>query len=128
MRTGRPGPAAIECAIDMWGRAAEISPVAPLPVAEPEVDEDALIAAAKILGASERPFIVAGGGAQGASEEVAALSKMLQAPVMGYRRGRGVLSSRNPFSVTLPLGREIWGDADAAIGIGTHMALSLIHI
>jgi acetolactate synthase-1/2/3 large subunit len=52
---------------------------------------------------------------------------MLQAPVMGYRRGRGVLSSRNPFSVTLPLGREIWGKADAAIGIGTHMAYPFQH-
>ncbi|HEX5779809.1 MAG TPA: thiamine pyrophosphate-dependent enzyme, partial [Xanthobacteraceae bacterium] len=43
------------------------------------------------------------------------------------RRGRGVLSSRNPFSVTLPLGRELWGEADAAIGIGTHMAYPLQH-
>jgi acetolactate synthase-1/2/3 large subunit len=127
MRKERPGPVAIECAIDMWGRAAEISPVAPLPVSEPEIDEDALMAAAKILGHAEWPFIVAGGGAQGASEEVAVLSDMLQAPVMGYRRGRGVLSSRNPFSVTLPLGREIWGKADAAIGIGTHMAYPFQH-
>ncbi len=127
MRAGRPGPAAIECAIDMWGRKAEIVPAAPLPVPQPAIDEDALVAAAKILGSAERPFIVAGGGAQGAAEEVAALSEMLQAPVMGYRRGRGVLSSRNPFSVTLPLGRELWGEADAAIGIGTHMAYPFQH-
>ena len=127
MRTRRPGPAAIECAIDMWGRAGDTSPVTPLPAPEPEIDEDALIAAAKILGQAERPFIVAGGGAQGASEQVAALSDVLQAPVMGYRRGRGVLSSRNPFSVTLPLGREIWGEANAAIGVGTHMAYPFQH-
>jgi acetolactate synthase I/II/III large subunit len=127
MHTGRPGPAAIECAIDMWGRAEEISPIPPLPVHQPEIDEDTLIAAAKVLGEAERPLIVCGGGAQGAAEEVAALSELLQAPVMGYRRGRGVLSSRNPFSVTLPLGREIWGEADAAIGIGTHMAYPFQH-
>ncbi len=127
MRSGRPGPAAIECAIDMWGRAADISPVAPLPVPKTGIDEDAIVAAAKILGSAERPFIVCGGGAQGAPDEVAALSEMLQAPVMGYRRGRGVLSSRSPFSVTLPLGRELWGEADAAIGIGTHMAYPLQH-
>ena len=127
MRTGRPGPAALECAIDMWGREGEVAPVVPLPVSATEIDEDALLSAAKILGKAERPFIVAGGGAQGASEEVAALSQMLQAPVMGYRRGRGVLSSRDPFSVTLPLGREFWGEADAAVGIGTHMAYPFQH-
>jgi acetolactate synthase-1/2/3 large subunit len=127
MRTGRPGPAAIECAIDMWGRTGDVTPVAPLPDPQPEIDEDVLLSAAKILGASERPFIVAGGGAQDAGEEVAALCEMLQAPAMGYRRGRGVLSSRNPFSVTLPLGRDIWGEADAAIGVGTHMAYAFQH-
>jgi acetolactate synthase-1/2/3 large subunit len=127
MRSGRPGPAAIECAIDMWGRVADIAPVAPLPAEKTEIDEDAIFAAAKILGSAERPFIVCGGGAQDAPDEVAALSDMLQAPVMGYRRGRGVLSSRNPFSVTLPLGRELWGEADAAIGIGTHMAYPFQH-
>jgi acetolactate synthase I/II/III large subunit len=127
MRTGRPGPAAIECAIDMWGRAGDIDPIDPFPAPETEIDEDAVLAAAKILGQSERPFIVVGGGAQDAPDEVAELSDMLQAPVMGYRRGRGVLSSRNPFSVTLPLGREIWGEADAAIGIGTHMAYPFQH-
>ena len=127
MRVGRPGPAALECAIDMWGREAELSPVAPLPLPAPAIEEEAVLAAAKILGAAERPFIILGGGAQGASEEVAALSQMLQAPAMGYRRGRGVLSSRDPFSVTLPLGRELWGEADAAIGIGTHMAYPFQH-
>jgi acetolactate synthase I/II/III large subunit len=127
MRTGRPGPAAIECAIDMWGRAGDIDPIDPFPAPQTEIDQDALLAAAKILGQAERPFIVVGGGAQDSPEEVAALSDMLQAPVMGYRRGRGVLSSRNPFSVTLPLGREIWGEADAAIGIGTHMAYPFQH-
>lgn len=121
MREGRPGPAALECAIDVWGREGEVAPIAPLPVRQPAIDEDSILAAAKLLGAAERPFIVCGGGAQGASEEITALSEMLQAPVMGYRRGRGVLSSHSPFSVTLPLGRELWGEADVAFGIGTHM-------
>jgi acetolactate synthase-1/2/3 large subunit len=46
---------------------------------------------------------------------------MLQAPVLAYRRGQGVLDGRSPFSVTLPLGRELWGEADVALGVGTHM-------
>ena len=46
---------------------------------------------------------------------------MLQAPVLGYRRGRGVLDSRDPLSVTLPLGRELWGEADAVLSVGSRM-------
>ena len=68
-------------------------------------------------------MIVCGGGAQDASEEVTALSAMLQAPVLGYRRGRGVLDSRDPFSVTLPLGRELWGEADVVLGVGSRMLI-----
>src|SRR5204863_2780207 len=78
---------------------------------------------AKLLGAAKNPMIVCGGGAQGASEEVTALSAMLQAPVLGYRRGRGVLDGRDPFSVTLPLGRDLWGEADVVLGIGSRMLM-----
>jgi acetolactate synthase I/II/III large subunit len=121
MSTGRRGPAVLECAIDMWGRPGADAPQAPVAVHEPAIDEDAVAAAAKKLGAAKRPMIVCGGGAQGASAEVTALAAMLQAPVLGYRRGRGVLDSRDPLSVTLPLGRELWGEADAVLGIGTRM-------
>jgi len=48
---------------------------------------------------------------------------MLQAPVLAYRRGRGVLDSRDPLSVTLPLGRELWGEADVVLGVGTRLHL-----
>jgi acetolactate synthase-1/2/3 large subunit len=46
---------------------------------------------------------------------------MLQAPVMAYRRGRGVLDSRNPFSVTLPIGHDLWEEADAVLAVGTKL-------
>jgi acetolactate synthase-1/2/3 large subunit len=121
MSAGRRGPAALECAIDMWGRPGAGPAAAPLRAAEPAIDEDAVAAAAKLLGAAQRPLIVCGGGAQDAGAEVAALSAMLQAPVLGYRRGRGVLSSRDPLSVTLPLGHELWGEADVVLGVGTRM-------
>ncbi|HRF09888.1 MAG TPA: thiamine pyrophosphate-binding protein, partial [Xanthobacteraceae bacterium] len=118
----RPGPAAIECAIDMWGRkSADETVTAPLAADAQVIDEDAIKDAAKRLANSKRPLIICGGGAQGASEEVTKLAALLQAPVLGYRRGRGVLSSQSPFSVSLPLGRELWGEADVALGIGTHM-------
>jgi acetolactate synthase-1/2/3 large subunit len=121
MRSGRPGPAALECAIDMWGRSGPVAmPLMP-PPPEPPIDEDAIAAAAKRLAAAQRILIVAGGGAQDASPEVTALSRLLQAPVYSFRRGRGVLDGRSPFAVTSPLGHELWTEADIVLGIGTRL-------
>jgi acetolactate synthase-1/2/3 large subunit len=54
--------------------------------------------------------------------EVTELAAMLQAPVLcGFRRGHGVLDSRNPLAVTLPLGRELWGEADVVLAVGTRL-------
>ncbi len=123
MATGRPGPASLQCAIDVWGKSGPVVPHETLPVRQPRIDESAIRKAAKLLGSAKNPMIVCGGGAQGASAEVTALSAMLQAPVLGYRRGRGVLDSRDPLSVTLPLGRELWGEADVVLGIGSRMLM-----
>jgi acetolactate synthase I/II/III large subunit len=125
MRTGRPGPAALSCAIDVWGRSAPMPNIAAAEDAPAPVDEDAVLAAAKLLGNAKRPLIVCGGGAQEASAEVTALAAMLQAPVLGYRRGRGVLDSRDPLSVTFPLGHELWGEADVVLGVGSRMHFQL---
>ena len=128
MFTGRPGPAALECAMDVWGKRGKVASIeGPSPPRPPKIDDDAVRAAAKLLGKAKRILICVGGGAQDASLEVGLLSSMLQAPVMSYRRGRGVLDDRNPFSVNLPLGRELWGEADAVLGIGTHLLYTLTH-
>jgi acetolactate synthase-1/2/3 large subunit len=127
MGAGRPGPAALECAIDVWGRSGPVVPQPPLPVETPPVDEDAVIAAARRLGAAKRPLIIAGGGAQDASREVTRLARMLQAPVMSYRRGRGVIDDRDPLAVNLPLGRELWAEADVVLAVGTHLHMPLRH-
>ena len=48
MRTGRPGPAVLECAIDVWGRSATAPTIAaPSPVPQPPIDEDAVREAGK---------------------------------------------------------------------------------
>jgi acetolactate synthase-1/2/3 large subunit len=121
MSQGRPGPAALECAMDVWGKRGAVALVPPVPERAPRIDEDAVRAAAKLLAKAKRVLIVAGGGAQDASPEVTLLSDMLQAPVLAYRRGRGVLDGRSAFSVTLPLGRDLWGEADAVLGVGTRL-------
>lgn len=123
MNSGRPGPSSLQCPIDVWGMAGKVTPQAPLPMRPSAIDETGIRKAAKLLGAARNPLIICGGGAQGATEEVTALSAMLQAPVLAYRRGRGVLDGRDPFSVTLPLGHELWGEADVVLGIGTRMLI-----
>jgi acetolactate synthase-1/2/3 large subunit len=121
MFTGRPGPAALECAIDMWGQSGPVLPQPPLAIPEPPIDEDAIIAAAKRLGTGKRPLIIAGGGALDASAEVTRLAHLLQAPVVSYRRGRGVLDDRDPLAANLPLGHELWAEADVVLAVGTHL-------
>jgi acetolactate synthase-1/2/3 large subunit len=127
MQTGRPGPAAIECAMDVWSQSAPIAVHEPLPIPAPKIDMAAIRRAAKRLGGAERVLIICGGGAQDAAAEVTTLSKLLQAPVLGFRRGRGVLDSRDPLSVTLPLGRDLWGEADAVLAVGTRLLWPITH-
>lgn len=120
--SGRPQPVGLECPMDVWrqetSQALSTTPVSvePLPV-----DEDVVQQAARILGQAQRPLIAVGSGAQDASPEVLALAEMLQAPVMAYRGGRGVLDNRHPLSHTMPAGHALWRDADVVLGIGTRL-------
>jgi acetolactate synthase I/II/III large subunit len=126
MASGRPGPAALECAMDVWGRSEPVGKIGKPEKPElPPLDEDAILAAAKILGTAKNPMIVVGGGAQCASREVTRLANMLQAPVVAWRRGRGVVDDRNPLSIPLPLAHEMWREIDVVIGIGTRLLMQL---
>src|SRR5690242_13335910 len=58
MGRGRPGPAALECAIDVWGLKGPAPAIAPLPADAAPIDEDAIHAAANRLGAAAHPLIV----------------------------------------------------------------------
>ncbi|MDE3073966.1 MAG: TPP-binding protein [Chloroflexota bacterium] len=120
--SGRQRPAVLECAIDMWGRKGAVSfPAMPAPVPKPPIDHEAASRAAKLLGAAKRPLMVVGGGAQDASAEVMALAEMLEAPVVSYRRGRGVVPSSHRLSVNLPIGHRLWKEADAVLAVGTRL-------
>jgi acetolactate synthase I/II/III large subunit len=121
MSSGRRGPAALECAMDTWAATGQIEPHPPFAARTTAIDEDAILDAAKRLGKAKCPMIICGGGAQDAAAEVTQLSAMLQAPVLAYRRGRGVLDSRDPLSITLPLGHKLWSETDAVLAVGTRL-------
>jgi acetolactate synthase I/II/III large subunit len=122
MLAGRPRPAALECPLDVWGRTANVAePRPPDALPAPEPDADAIATAAKALGQSLRPLILVGGGALHASREVTLLAEMLEAPVVAYRMGHGVIDGRHELSLPFPAGHKLWAEADVVIGIGTRL-------
>ena len=121
--SGRRRPVALETAIDVWRHAGPAPLVPPVPPVVPEVDADAVEAAARILGAARRPLIVVGGGAQDAGPELRRVAELLGAPVVSYRRGRGVLPTDHPLAVPLPIGHRLWREADVVFGVGTRLYL-----
>jgi len=127
MRSGRPRPVGLEAPLDVLAGKAEISdsPL-PLTVRRPAVDADAIEEAARLMGKARNPVIFVGGGAMDAGEEVRALAEALQAPVVASARGRGILSSRHPFSHTYGVGERLWEEADVVIAIGTRITKPLI--
>ena len=126
MHSGRPRPVAIEVPPDMLGAKAEVTLAAPLAPEPPApLDEDAIARAAQALAAAECPVIFVGGGAHDASAEVQALAERLTAPVVGFRRGKGVLDNRHVLSHPLPGGHALWAKADVVLAVGTRMFLPL---
>ncbi len=123
--SGRQRPVMLECAMDVWGkRTPTAAPLMAKPL-RPPVDDESVERFAKILGGARRPLIVVGGGAQDASPEVIALAEMIEAPVVGYRRGQGIVSARHRLSVNLPIAHRMWRNADVVIGIGTRMLIGM---
>jgi acetolactate synthase-1/2/3 large subunit len=119
---GRARPVGLELPPDMLAAKAAVElmmPLAPEPAAP--LDEDAIARAAAALDAAQCPVIFAGGGALDASAEVQALAERLAAPVVGYRRGKGVLDNRHVLSHALPGGHTLWPKADVVLAVGTRM-------
>jgi acetolactate synthase-1/2/3 large subunit len=126
LRTGVPKPVGIECGWNMWRRSAEVAfDDEPAARETPPIDEDAIEAAAKLLGKAKNPLIIVGGGALDASAEVQAIAEALQAPVVAYRTGLGVLDHRHYLSHRLPTGYKLWKGVDVVLGIGTRLQQQL---
>jgi acetolactate synthase-1/2/3 large subunit len=122
MLSGRPRPVSLEMPMDVMAAQKD---VALLPAATldqgPALDEDAIADAVALLKNARNPLIIAGGGAIAAGPALEQLATMLQAPVVAFRSGRGVVSDRSPLSQMFPAGYELWKTADVVIGIGSRM-------
>ncbi len=125
VRSGRPGPGAVQIPIDLqYGRGtvgkleAEAARIETPPSAAVE-------AAAAVLAASERPLIIAGGGAvlAGAGEALSALAERLAAPVLTTVEGRGSIPEDHRLSLgpnTDLAGMDpVVAQADVVLAVGT---------
>jgi acetolactate synthase-1/2/3 large subunit len=88
-----------------------------------EPDPSQISKAADLLKSARNPMIMVGGGAVNAPEEVLALAEMLQAPVVSYRSGRGVVSEEHYLGFTCAAGFRRWAEADVIVGIGSRLQL-----
>lgn len=122
LRSGRPRPVGIEMAMDVMVRKApaRLRGRTP-PDPGPPVDTDAVDRAARLLGAAARPMIFVGGGAWHAAPEVRELAEMLQAPVVAYQNGRGIMDERHHLGHVVVSGSMLWKTCDVAIAIGSRL-------
>src|SRR5262249_21449520 len=124
LHSGRGRPVGLEVPPDMLGAKAEVElNVEMAPVPDAPLDEPAIERAAAILAKAECPVIFVGGGANGASAEVRMLAERLSAPVVAYRRGKGVLDERHVLSHVLPGGHALWAKADVVLAVGTRLQI-----
>lgn len=127
MASGRPRPVGLEMARDRMTAEGEAPPAGKAePHPNPPLDEDAIAEAARMLGEAKSPMIYVGSGASGAREEITALAELLQAPVVAFRQGRGILSDRHYLSQGLVAGNRLWMEADAVLAVGTRLQIPLM--
>jgi len=119
---GRPRPVALEMPLDVMAReyAVTLPQPEPAPTA-PEPDADLVADAAKALSEARAPLIFVGSGAMHAGAEILALAERLQAPVVTYTGGKGVVSGRHYLAQNLLAGHELWKSTDVVLAIGTRL-------
>lgn len=122
LKTGRPRPVELEMAMDVMGQTAEVSLLEAITNYEPlPPDPELLENAAQLLGKAKQPMIVIGGGAVVAGNVLLQLAEALQAPVVSFRNGRGVISDRHYLSQSFPAGHRLWAKADVVLAVGTRL-------
>jgi acetolactate synthase-1/2/3 large subunit len=122
MLSGRRGPVALEMPWNVFTEETEIANAPRLaPRSPPLIDTDRIEAAAKIIARSQSPMIFVGSGAIHAAPEIQQLAERIQAPVVAFRSGRGIVSNAHPLGLTIAAAYDLWNDTDLLIGIGTRL-------
>jgi acetolactate synthase-1/2/3 large subunit len=124
MMSGRRGPVALEMPWDVFTQRAEIGAAKPFDVfPAPRPDTERVKVAATLIAASKTPMIFVGSGAIHAREEILELAELIDAPVVAFRSGRGIVSNAHELGLTMAAAYRLWPTTDLMIGIGTRMEL-----
>ena len=121
--SGRPRPVALASPWDTLAQSAPCPPCVPSSTAPPAPDPAAVERAAALVAGARNPMIMVGSGARAAGAEVLALARRLQAPVVSFRGGRGIVSDESPYGFNCAEGYERWAGTDVLIGIGSRLEL-----
>ena len=124
-RNRRPRPVSLAIPVDVQeAKTSVLIPDAPIE-APLRPDGDAVERASELLNSAVAPAIVAGGGAQGAVEELSALAERLDAPVATTLNGKGAIPSGHPLEASLVVYRSVAGfleDCDVVLAVGSELS------
>lgn len=125
-QSARPRPVHIELPLDVIAaEAGHLDLSVPAAPARPAPDPDAIVRAAKMLSAAKDSFLILGGGAIGAADQVLALAETLSAPVILTINAKGLLPPDHPLLVGSLLCQqpvqEALATSDAILALGTEL-------
>ncbi len=124
MLSGRRGPVALEMPWDVFTQRADVGAAKPFdPFPPPQPDSDRIRDAAALIATSKAPMIFVGSGAIHAADEILELAELIDAPVVAFRSGRGIVSNAHELGLTMAAAYRLWQNTDLMIGIGTRLEL-----
>jgi acetolactate synthase-1/2/3 large subunit len=125
MLSGRRGPVALEMPWDVFTQRADVAAAKTFdPFPAPQPDTARVTAAAALIADSKTPMIFVGSGAIHARDEILELAELIDAPVVAFRSGRGIVSNAHELGLTMAAAYRLWPKTDLMIGIGTRMELA----
>jgi acetolactate synthase-1/2/3 large subunit len=124
MLSGRRGPASLEMPWDVFTQKVEVGAAEVFDrFPAPQPDPDRIKSAASLIAASKSPMIFVGSGAIDAGDEILELAELIDAPVVAFRSGRGIVSNAHELGLTMAAAYRLWPQTDLMIGIGTRLEL-----
>jgi len=125
MLSGRRGPVALEMPWDVFTQRADVAAAKTFdPFPAPQPDTARVKAAAALIAESKTPMIFVGSGAIHARDEILELAELIDAPVVAFRSGRGIVSNAHELGLTMAAAYRLWPKTDLMLGIGTRMELA----
>ena len=119
---GRPRPVGLEIPPDVLALETEVT----LPTADSSLeavapDPELIDKAAALLADAKKPLLFVGSGAVDAAEEVLAIAEMLEAPVVSFTGGKGIVSDHHYLAQSALAGHELWRETDVVLAVGTRL-------